>query len=112
MPEKPTKERRKAPRVKVNLPVRWEGVLTQQTATVTSLSESGCFVLTGGKVEPKELIRLEIELPDGDPVYFWSEVVDEAFDIGFAVRFTSASDEEKVRLARVVRQKLAQGSGE
>ena len=55
-------ERRSAPRIKVNLPVRWEGVLTQQIATITSLSETGCFVLSGGKVEPKELIRLEISI--------------------------------------------------
>jgi len=90
----------------VNLPVRWEGVLTQQTAMVTSLSNNGCFVLTGGKVEPKELIRLEIELPDSEPVYFWSEVVDEAFDIGFAARFTSGGDDDEMRLARFIRQQL------
>ena len=46
-----TNERRRAPRLNVNLPVRWEGVLMQQSATVTSLSESGCFILSGGKVE-------------------------------------------------------------
>jgi hypothetical protein len=87
-----TKERRKFPRFKVNFPVRWEGVLTQQTGTVSSLSESGCFVLTGGQVQQKELIRVEIDFPDLGALCFWSEVVDEAYEIGFAVRFTSASD--------------------
>ena len=91
-------ERRRSTRVNVNLPVRWEGVMEQKSATVTSLSTNGCFILTGGKVEPKELIRLEIQLPDDEPLYFWSEVVDEAYDIGFAARFTSASDEDKERL--------------
>lgn len=100
-------ERRSAPRINVNLPVRWEGVLTQQVATVTSLSETGCFVLTGGKVEPKELIRLEIELLDQDPVYFWSEVVEEAYEIGFAVRFTSSEDDDRARLGAYVRGQLA-----
>lgn len=102
-----TKERRKAPRVNVNFPVRWEGVLLQQSATLTSLSETGCFILTGGKVEPKELIRLEIELPDRSIVYFWSEVVEEALDIGFAARFTSSSDEDKALLTKVVKEELA-----
>jgi PilZ domain len=102
-----TNERRSAPRIKVNLPVRWEGVLTQQVATITSLSESGCFVLTGGKVEPKELIRLEIELPDQEAVYFWSEVVDEAYDIGFAAHFTSSEDDDRARLGAYVRSELA-----
>lgn len=99
-------ERRSAPRIKVNLPVRWEGVLTQQLATITSLSESGCFVLTGGKVEPKELIRLEIELPNQEAVYFWSEVVDEAYEIGFSARFTSSEDDDRARLSAYVRSQL------
>ena len=99
-------ERRSAPRVKVNIPVRWEGVLTQQLATITSLSETGCFVLTGGKVEPKELIRLEIELPDQEAVYFWSEVVDEAYEIGFAARFTSSEDDDRARLIAYVQSQL------
>lgn len=99
-------ERRSAPRIDVNLPVRWEGVLTQLLATITSLSETGCFVLTGGKVEPKELIRLEIELPDQDPVYFWSEVVDEAYEIGFAAHFTSADDDDRARLSAYIRPLL------
>lgn len=104
-------ERRTSARVNVNLPVRWEGVLAQKSATVSSLSNNGCFILTGGKVEPKELIRLEIQLPDQlpdqEPLYFWSEVVDEAYDIGFAARFTSASDEDKERLAAFMIKELA-----
>lgn len=105
-----TKERRKAPRVKVNFPVRWEGALQQQSATLTSLSETGCFILTGGRVEPKELIRLEIELPNGSIVYFWSEVVDEALEIGFAARFTSSSDEGKSLLNKVIKDELARST--
>jgi hypothetical protein len=89
-----TKERRKAPRLKVDLPVRWEGVLTQQEGTITSLSETGCFILTGGQVQQKELIRLEIDFPGARAACFWSEVVEEAYEIGFAVRFTSATDED------------------
>lgn len=99
-------ERRRAPRVKVNLPTRWEGVLAQRDGAVTSLSINGCFVLTGGKVESKELIRLEMDLPDGQTIYLWSEVVDEAEDIGFAVRFTSMTDEEEEQLRRFIRQSL------
>lgn len=102
-----TNERRKTPRLAVDLPVRWEGVLTLQTATVTSISESGCFVLTGGKVEPKELIRLEIDFPDGNTACFWSEVVEEAYDIGFAARFTSASDEDMMVLKTLINSELA-----
>jgi hypothetical protein len=94
------KERRSAPRARVNLPARWEGVLSRETATVTDLSRNGCFVLTGGRVEKKELVWLEIELPERDSVHFWAEVVDEATDIGFALRFNSGSEEDEQVLAK------------
>ena len=95
-------EHRTALRVAVNLPARWEGVLEQQDATITSLSTDGCFVLSGGKVERNELIRLEIYLPDEEPVYLWGEVVDEAYEIGFAARFISTDNENHVRLASFI----------
>ena len=94
------KERRSAPRARVNLPARWEGVLSRENATVTDLSRSGCFVLTGGKVGVKELVWLEISLPDQHSVHFWAEVVDAATEIGFALRFNSASSEDEEILAK------------
>jgi len=48
----------------------------------------------------KELVWLEIQLPDLGPVHVWAEVVDQATDIGFAVRFNSASDEDEEVLSR------------
>ena len=102
-----TLERRQSERLEVNLPARWEGVLTQESATITSLSKTECFVLTGGKVEPKELIRLEIDLPETGPVYFWSEVVDEAYEIGFAAKFTMGDEDDSNRLNAFIDGELA-----
>jgi len=93
------KDRRSAPRVRVNLPARWEGVLNRTEAAITDLSVSGCFVLTGGTVEVRELISLEIQLPNLPWIHIWCEVVDAASDIGFAVKFNSVSDEEQTLLA-------------
>lgn len=93
------RDRRSAPRVRVNLPARWEGVLSRENATVTDLSRNGCFVLTGGKVEKKELVWLELQLND-QTVHFWAEVVDEASEIGFAVKFNSTSPEDEATLAK------------
>lgn len=87
-------DRRKAPRVRVNLPARWEGVLSRETGTVTDLSRTGCFLLTGGKVEVKELVWLQINLTETQIVNFWAEVVDEASEIGFALKFNSSSSPE------------------
>ena len=102
-------ERRSAPRVRVNLPARWEGVLFRNKADVTDLSRSGCFILTGGKVENKELISLEIQLPSKHWVHFWAEVVDQATEIGFAVKFNASSDEDQQMLEEYI-QKILKGS--
>ncbi|HET6976233.1 MAG TPA: PilZ domain-containing protein [Pyrinomonadaceae bacterium] len=94
------KDRRSAPRMRVKLPARWEGVLSRENATVTDLSRNGCFVLTGGKVEVKELVWLEIQLTDQQKVNFWAEVVDAASDIGFALKFNSSSPEDDAALTK------------
>ena len=94
------KDRRSAPRVRVKLQARWEGVLSRQNATVTDLSRNGCFVLSGGKVEVKELVWLEIHLTDSQIVNFWAEVVNEASEIGFALKFNSSSPEDEETLAK------------
>jgi PilZ domain-containing protein len=92
-------DRRKAPRARVKLPARWEGVHSREQATVTDLSRNGCFVLSGGKVEKKELVLLEIQLTDQQAVTFWAEVVDHATEIGFALKFNSSSPEDEAMLA-------------
>lgn len=94
------KERRSAPRARVKLAARWEGAMSRENATVTDLSRSGCFVLTGGKVEVKELVWLEIQLTEDQKVNFWAEVVSEAADIGFALKFNAGSPEDEAALAK------------
>jgi len=96
------RDRRGAPRVRVNLSARWEGALSNENATITDLSRTGCFVLSGGKVQVRELIWLEIELPNLRLLQFWAEVVDEASEIGFAVKFNSSSQEDQERLANYI----------
>jgi hypothetical protein len=93
-------ERRRAPRVKTNLKARWEGELGLQDASVSSLSKLGCFVLSGGTVELKELLRLEIVFPDDEPIYLWGEVVEKAEEIGFAMQFTSLDKADRARLRK------------
>src|SRR5215813_9782329 len=93
------KERRSAPRARVKLSARSEGVLSRENATVTDLSRSGCFVLTGGNVEVKELVWLEIQLTEQQKVNFWAEVVNQAPEIGFALKFNSSSLEDEAALS-------------
>ncbi len=77
----------------------------------TDLSRSGCFVLTGGKVEVKELVWLEIQLTDQQIVNFWAEVVDAASEIGFALKFNSSSPEDEAALAKYL-EGLFQSQGQ
>jgi hypothetical protein len=94
------KDRRSAPRARVNVAARWAGEKSRENGTVTDLSRNGCFVLSGGQVRVKELILLEISLPEQQTVHFWGEVVDEASEIGFAMRFNSSSTEDQDALAK------------
>ncbi|HYV82859.1 MAG TPA: PilZ domain-containing protein [Pyrinomonadaceae bacterium] len=102
------KERRSAPRARVKLLARWEGVLSRENATVTDLSRSGCFVLSAGQVEVKELVWLEIQLTEQQKVNFWAEVVNQAPEIGFALKFNSSSPEDEAALAAFL-EKIFQG---
>ena len=102
------KERRSAPRARVKLSARWEGVLSRENATITDLSRSGCFVLTAGNVEVKELVWLEIQLTDQQKVNFWAEVDNQAPEIGFALKFNSSSPEDEAALAAFL-EKIFQG---
>lgn len=97
-------DRRSAPRVRANMKARWEGLLTQGPGTVSDISISGCFVLTGGEVKAGELIRLEIYSPSGEVLLQWGEVVYSSAEIGFALRFRHANDDEKRSLARKIHE--------
>ena len=72
-----------------------------------NLSQIGCFMLSGGKVQPKELIRVEIMFPDDAPIYLWAEVVEKAEEIGFAMKFTSVDEADQTRLGQFVQRCLA-----
>jgi hypothetical protein len=92
------KEKRRAPRVNVNLPANWTGAHNGEAATVTSLSQSGCFLLSGGEVSPKEIVQLKITLPSNECLSLVGEIVEAAPEIGFAVRFTDwTKDEARLR---------------
>ena len=88
-------ERRQAERVYVRLNARWEGVLAQCEGHIVDLSTTGCFVLSADRVKPKELIRVEIQLPTEGWIYLWGEVVYRIEEMGFALHFTGVSDIEQ-----------------
>ena len=105
-------ERRANERVRANLPARWEGVLASREGQVTDLSQTGCFVVTKADVQPKELIRLEVEMETGRRLYLWGEVVYIVEEIGFALRFTGTEETELRMLAALIEFVRAQQENE
>ncbi len=95
-------ERRTAERVPVNLTARWEGLMTQGKGTVCDLSASGCFVLTGGELKVGELIRLAIHFPPEEIASLWGQVVYAVAEMGFALRFAFADEDERHALERLI----------
>lgn len=91
-------ERREAERYQVKLNARWEGVLAQRAGTIVDISSTGCFLLTRDEVAPKELIRIEIQLPTERWICLWAEVVYKISEMGFALRFTGSTDTEQTML--------------
>ena len=96
--KRPPIERRRNERVKVNIKVRWEGVLEQKEGTVVDLSIGGCFILTAHLVETGELIRLEME----NSLVVWGEVIYQIEEMGFALRFNAALSDEGQQIAKLI----------
>jgi hypothetical protein len=98
--KRPPAERRRFERVKVNIKVRWEGVLEQKEGTIVDLSIGGCFILTAHLVETGELIRLEME----NSLVVWGEVIYQIEEMGFALKFTAALGEEGQQIAKLIHE--------
>ena len=98
-------ERRTAERVRLNLRTRWETLMTQGRGTVCDLSSTGCFVLSGGEVNPGELTRLEIHFPE-DIATLWGEVVYSIAEMGFAIRFKFAGESERRALDKLIESSI------
>ncbi|MDT7687800.1 MAG: PilZ domain [Acidobacteriota bacterium] len=96
-------ERRRVERYSVSLRARWTGKQVWLDSTVTDLSIYGCFVLTDDRIEPGELVKIELLLPDG-VVTLWGHVIYKAEEIGFGVRFSPFfPEEERRKLETLVR---------
>jgi PilZ domain len=90
-------ERRTSERIRLNLNSRWESLRTQGKGSVCDLSSLGCFILTNTDVEPGDLVRLEI-LFLNEVASLWGEVVYIVPEMGFALRFRFAGEEDKLKL--------------
>jgi hypothetical protein len=95
-------ERRRAERVRADLPVRWEGFLEKSQGTISDISVTGCFILTGSAVRPDELVSVEMDVTALLHMQLWGVVVYSSEPIGFAIRFKELGATEQGLLDRVI----------
>jgi hypothetical protein len=95
-------ERRRAERIRVNFRARWEGTWARREGHITDLSYIGCFILTPDLVNAGEPVRLEIQLPKGE-IKLEGRVVYKIEEMGFALEFTSATEEDRKHLSWLIR---------
>ena len=95
-------ERRAIERLIVNIEIEWESTKGRKQGTISDISIQGCFVLCSGDVEDGENVKLFLPLADGMRVQFWGEVVNHAYEIGFAARFVELSNAQKDFLEKLI----------
>jgi hypothetical protein len=88
-------ERRQHERLNIYLRVRWEGLFGCHEGTLSDISAGGCFILSEKQTTLRELIRLEVELHDGEWVKVWGEVTNQFPGVGFGVRYTEIEGEDE-----------------
>lgn len=88
-------ERRRHERIQIYLRARWEGLFGCHEGTLSDISAGGCFILTEKQTTLRELIRLEVELHDGEWVKVWGEVTNQFPGVGFGIRYTEVEGEDE-----------------
>jgi len=94
-------DRRQAERIRLDVPTRWQSLLTQGRGSVCDLSASGCFLLTAGEVRRSDLIRLEMDFGT-HLVFVWGLVVYHVEEMGFGIRFVFSEENEQQALANLI----------
>jgi hypothetical protein len=97
-----TENRRSDERVPLNLPARWDGGSGAHEARIEDLSLGGCFINTSGRVDPGEIVSVEIKLPSGEWLQLRGEVTSFQQGIGFGLLFSFLTDDEEQALRELV----------
>jgi hypothetical protein len=97
-----TDNRRSDERVSLNLPARWDGLSGAHEARIEDLSLGGCFINTPGRVDPGEIVGIEIKLPSGEWLQLRGEVASCQQGIGFGLLFSFLTDDEEQALRELV----------
>lgn len=90
-------ERRNEERMEVSLEAVWDGH-GNRPVRITDLSEGGCFVDSMSDSYIGEQLSLRVKLPDGGWLELTGEVAHHQAPVGFGLRFSNLTDEQRERL--------------
>ena len=85
-------ERRKSPRIDLNLPAHWKTDSGVHEGTIINCSVGGCFVKAQVEEPGNEPVKLAIQLPDGKDLELLGEVAFYLPTMGFGLHFTSGQN--------------------
>jgi CheY-like chemotaxis protein len=88
--------------VNVSLDVVWQGGAGKYDARIGEISMDGCFIDSMGQEVLGETISFNVHLQSGIWVTLQGEVVYKEYPIGFEVRFTNLTEENRKLIAQVV----------
>ncbi len=88
--------------VNVSLDVVWQGGAGKYDARMGEISMDGCFIDSMGQEILGETISFNVRLPSGIWVSLEGEVVYQEYPIGFEVRFTDLTPENRKLVTQVV----------
>lgn len=83
--------------------VEWQGAAGRHEARTSDLSPGGCFIDTIAQAAVGEAVTVKLRLPAGGWIELRGEVTYQFPGLGFGVRFTGASAEDRRRLEWLVK---------
>lgn len=95
-------ERRAHHRVLTKLTVLWEGLLTDNYALMTDVSQGGCYINSVGRVSIDENIRVDTILLSQAQIHLEGSVAHREWPLGFGLRFANLTDEKAALISQVV----------
>ena len=74
----------------------------RREATVSDLSEGGCYIESWAGVQPGDTVQFEMQMPSGESMPIVGEVTYAFEGMGFGVKFLEINDELRQRIRELV----------
>ena len=88
--------------VNVSLDVVWQGTAGKFDARLSEISMEGCFIDSLGQEVIGEIINFRVHLPTGPWITLQGQVINQEYPVGFELRFTQISEENRRLLLQVI----------